>query len=279
MYQHTSLCTGSAPIFQSVFSSQILHPGAPLTLKCSASGDPMPEIRWFLYSRPLSDHHVEHHREGGSRLEPVDESLMMMSERRKRYRIGDFLDSKGVIISYVNVSSLTSHDGGLYSCQAFSESGSSTHSALIQVYGIPSIHPMDNVTIVTGAKLQVDCPFSGYPIQDIRWQKGNNFYSSIPFHFYSLLEQSSVFFLPPQMKMNESNESGEWISNEMKESASLRYLFCCKNFEEEEENFHFKWYLLFLLVSFLPHFLVTLIFAPFSFSYFSFSVADQRPIH
>lgn len=154
-------------------------------IKCSAQGDPMPQIRWFLYSRPLSDHD-----EGE---EEVDHHESLMKERRKRFRIGDFLDSKGVIISYVNVTSLTSHDGGLYTCQAFSESGSSTHSALIQVYGPPSVHEMDNLTVVTGSKLQVDCPYSGYPIQDIRWQKGKNvFFLSLPF-FLSL----SAFSLLP----------------------------------------------------------------------------------
>lgn len=272
-------------MFKSVFSTQILHPGSPLMLKCSAEGDPMPQIRWFLYSRPLSDHHegeeeVDHH-----------ESLMKEIERGKRFRIGDFLDSKGVIISYVNVTSLTSHDGGVYTCQAFSESGSSTHSALIQVYGPPSVHGMDNLTVVTGSKLQVDCPYSGYPIQDIRWQKGKKILLSLSFCFFSLLSLSErkrvilvsnhqLISFRSQMKMNESNEK-ETVSEMNEGSASSSF-----QKKKVRSSFPVVYLLSFLLsLSFSSPFLpilicssYTLIFAPFILLPLSWFYV-HRPIH
>lgn len=196
-----SLSPGSEPVFQSVFSSQLLHPGTPLSLKCSATGDPMPQIRWFLYDLPLTDHHDS--------FDPFDENLMSGDGRKRRFRIGDFLDSHGTIISYVNVSTISSHDGGLYTCQAYSDTGGSLyHSALIQVYGPPSIHPMDNVTIVTGNKLQVDCPYSGYPVKDVRWKKGSldTFVSSrTMFSFYSKSLSLSFRFIHFHLR-----ERGMW---------------------------------------------------------------------
>ena len=43
--------------------------------------------------------------------------------------------------------------------------------------GPPVIRSTPTVKAIEGQRLQVSCPASGYPIEQITWQKGNNFNS------------------------------------------------------------------------------------------------------
>ncbi|RWS31341.1 cell adhesion molecule-like protein [Leptotrombidium deliense] len=122
-----------------------------MSLKCSASGSPLPEIRWYRYNKLLTD-----------------------TNYRRRTRFGDYVTDNGLISSHLNVSSVTVEDGGLYTCEAFNEIGSTRHSAAIHVFGAPFVHKIDNITLVTTAKVHIDCPYSGFPIESVTWKKGEN---------------------------------------------------------------------------------------------------------
>lgn len=148
-----STSPGEPPEFRDTFRTRTVHVGEfGLNLKCSAFGSPLPQIRWFFYNKQIRD------------------SLVTM-RYKNRYRIADYVNEQGTIISYLNISSVSAQDGGLFSCEAVNDLGTRRHSALIQVYGPPIVHDMDNVSVVTEGKLELDCAFSGYPVQ-VMWTKG-----------------------------------------------------------------------------------------------------------
>lgn len=121
-----------------------------MSLKCSASGSPLPQIRWYLYGRPISE-----------------------SIQKKKLRTGDFVDSNGDIISHLNISNVNNEDGGLFSCEASNDAGSINHAAPVWIIGLPYVHKIKNITIISGEKSSIDCPYSGYPIEFIDWAKGD----------------------------------------------------------------------------------------------------------
>ncbi|KAG1653135.1 Down syndrome cell adhesion molecule-like protein Dscam2 [Nymphon striatum] len=119
-----------APMIISGFTRRHLQPGPSINLNCEVSGDPVPDISWYL-----------------------DGSLISNTERtviRTRIR---------------------SEDGGLYQCIATNKAGQAKHSERINVYGVPSVRQMGNVTVVAGEKFSLRCPVYGYPIHTMVWQK------------------------------------------------------------------------------------------------------------
>ena len=77
------------PAFLSVFSvSEPLKPGHQLSVKCSATGVPLPQIVWTLDGSPLAD--------------------------QGRIRVGDYVSSDGIVNSFVNITALRTEDGGMY---------------------------------------------------------------------------------------------------------------------------------------------------------------------
>lgn len=64
-----------------------LRTGYGLSLKCSATGLPLPQIVWTLDGSPISEH--------------------------SRLRIGDYVTTDGMVNSYVNISSIRTEDGGM----------------------------------------------------------------------------------------------------------------------------------------------------------------------
>ncbi|KAH9406242.1 hypothetical protein TYRP_013848, partial [Tyrophagus putrescentiae] len=131
----------------SVFAEQTLQPGQPLTLKCIASGNPIPQVVWHIYdSLPIPDH-------------------------ISRYRIGDYVTRDSLLVSYVNISSVLPEDGGIYSCTAANDVASVRHSARINVFGKPSVRRMSNMTAVAGESISITCPVGGYPIDVIIWER------------------------------------------------------------------------------------------------------------
>jgi Down syndrome cell adhesion protein len=76
------------PHFTHIFGPlEPIRPGAGLSLKCSATGLPLPQIVWTIDGQTISEH--------------------------SRLRIGDYVTSDGVVNSYVNISAVKSNDGGL----------------------------------------------------------------------------------------------------------------------------------------------------------------------
>lgn len=89
-----------------------------------------------------------------------------------RLRIGQHITIAGEVVSYLNISSVHTNDGGHYKCVAVSKVGTAEHTAHLNVYGLPFIRPMDKKNIVSGENLFVTCPVAGYPLESITWERG-----------------------------------------------------------------------------------------------------------
>ncbi|KAJ8667920.1 hypothetical protein QAD02_009583, partial [Eretmocerus hayati] len=133
------------PQIRSAFQEETLQPGPSVFLKCTASGNPTPEITWELDGKKLSN--------------------------TERFQVGQYVTVNGDVVSNLNISSIHTNDGGLYKCIASSKVGSAEHSARLNVYGLPFIRHMDKKAIVAGETLRVTCPVAGHPIESIVWER------------------------------------------------------------------------------------------------------------
>ncbi|CAG2172620.1 unnamed protein product, partial [Oppiella nova] len=86
-----------------------LVPGMTLSLKCSATGLPLPQIIWTVDGQSVSDNW--------------------------RLRIGDYVSSDGVVNSYVNITNIRVEDGGLYKCLALNGMNTAVHHNRVVVLG------------------------------------------------------------------------------------------------------------------------------------------------
>lgn len=188
--------TESPPEFREKFYPRTIYPGSHLNLKCSATGTPLPTIRWFRYHEPLSEHfittpssssstattrsHYHHYSLSSPPMIKTSDAgyvgygggVVRFLKTSSDVRIADYVDSKGTIISHLNLTSVSTEDGGLYSCEAVNDVGLVSHSGMVNVYGPPFVHSMSNVSVISTGRLRLDCPVSGYPIEEIRWRKG-----------------------------------------------------------------------------------------------------------
>lgn len=89
-----------------------------------------------------------------------------------RYAIGQFVDLSGDVISHLNISHVRTEDGGLYKCRAANNIGEVWHMARLNIFGPPYVRAISPIRAVAGEDLVVFCPFSGYPIDNIRWERG-----------------------------------------------------------------------------------------------------------
>ncbi|XP_050346767.1 cell adhesion molecule Dscam2 isoform X7 [Nymphalis io] len=133
------------PQIRHSFGEQTLRSGPSLRLKCVASGNPTPDIAWHLDGDKLNS---------GERLQ-----------------IGQFVTADGNVESHLNISSVHTNDGGLYSCIASSKVGSASHAARVNVYGLPYVRVMKKRPVVAGDTLVAHCPVAGYPIDSIVWER------------------------------------------------------------------------------------------------------------
>ncbi|XP_018312504.1 Down syndrome cell adhesion molecule-like protein Dscam2 [Mycetomoellerius zeteki] len=129
------------------FIEQTIQPGPSVSLKCSAAGNPTPQISWLLDGFPL----------------PQNDRLL----------IGQYVTVYGDVISHVNITTVKPEDGGEYECIASSRAGEARHSARLNIYGLPYVRPMSPVSAVAGKQLYIKCPVAGYPIESIVWEKGD----------------------------------------------------------------------------------------------------------
>ncbi|XP_024945332.1 Down syndrome cell adhesion molecule-like protein Dscam2 isoform X13 [Cephus cinctus] len=133
------------PLLLYSFIEQTLQPGPAVSLKCSAAGNPTPQVSWTLDGFPL----------------PIN----------ARFVIGQYVTVHGDVISHVNISHVMVEDGGEYSCTAENRAGKVTHAARLNVYGLPYIRFIPKVTAVAGETLRLKCPVAGYPIEEIKWER------------------------------------------------------------------------------------------------------------
>lgn len=85
--------------------------------------------------------------------------------------MGQYVDISGDVISHLNISHVRTDDGGLYKCTATNTVGSVSHSARLNIFGPPYVRAISPIKAIAGEDLMVFCPFSGYPIENIRWEK------------------------------------------------------------------------------------------------------------
>ncbi|VVC29919.1 Fibronectin type III,Immunoglobulin subtype,Immunoglobulin-like domain,Immunoglobulin-like [Cinara cedri] len=127
------------------FTEQTLQPGPSLSLKCVASGNPLPQFTWTLDGFPIPE--------------------------SNRIMTGQYVTARDDVIAHVNISSLKVEDGGEYTCIAHNEIAQVSHSSRINVYGFPYVREMPSVHVVAGKQLVVKCPVAGYPIESINWER------------------------------------------------------------------------------------------------------------
>ncbi|XP_022252996.1 Down syndrome cell adhesion molecule-like protein Dscam2 isoform X3 [Limulus polyphemus] len=131
------------PVILSAFTEQVLKPGVDLSLSCTATGNPIPQITWTLEELGIPE--------------------------LSRIRLGDYVTSRGHVVSYVNISNVRVEDGGEYTCMATNMAGVVTHSATVSIYGPPVIRPMRNLSVLSGETMTLRCPVAGYPIKSMTW--------------------------------------------------------------------------------------------------------------
>jgi hypothetical protein len=86
--------------------------------------------------------------------------------------IGQYVTLSSDVVSHVNITNVKPDDGGEYSCIAKSRAGESSHSARLNIYGLPFVRAMPNaISAVAGKTLQIKCPVAGWPIDKIIWEK------------------------------------------------------------------------------------------------------------
>ena len=156
------------PQLTQTFARQVIHPGSSVSLKCIASGTPLPHFTWTLDGSPL----------------PVSPDI-------QRYFLGQQQDDQQMAVTHLNISHVRVEDGGhykvlrvfagqnygpslpisIFQCVAENRVGRAEHSAAIHVYGPPHVRPMGGVVAVGGKRLEMTCPVAGYPIESVVWEK------------------------------------------------------------------------------------------------------------
>ncbi|CAH2050967.1 unnamed protein product, partial [Iphiclides podalirius] len=141
----------TAPELQYTFIEQVLRPGQVVTLKCSAAGSPPPHFTWMLDGQPLNT-----------------------MSRGHRYSVEQFATKNNDVVSYLNISSVRSEDGGLYTCKAANSLGEVSHTSRLNIYGPPYVRSIGPIRAVAGRELVLYCPYSGYPISSVKWERDGN---------------------------------------------------------------------------------------------------------
>ncbi|KAG1678830.1 Down syndrome cell adhesion molecule-like protein Dscam2 [Nymphon striatum] len=135
-----------SPVITQSFKEQTLKPKSRFSLRCAASGNPRPNIRWML-----------------------DGELIQNVQRRVSYTHDILID--GTVVSDLKVENAQIQDGGYYTCYVQNKAGGNEYSARINVYGEPTVRRMTNMSIVAGQDLLLNCFVYGYPISKISWKK------------------------------------------------------------------------------------------------------------
>ncbi|KOB72718.1 Down syndrome cell adhesion molecule-like protein, partial [Operophtera brumata] len=138
----------TAPELQYTFIEQVLRPGQVVTLKCSAAGSPPPHFTWMLDGQPLNT-----------------------MARGHRYSVEQFATKTNDVVSYLNISAVRSEDGGLYTCRAANSIGEVSHTSRLNIYGPPYVRSIGPIRAVAGRELILYCPYSGYPITSVKWER------------------------------------------------------------------------------------------------------------
>ncbi|KAL3211220.1 hypothetical protein MRX96_036589 [Rhipicephalus microplus] len=133
------------PVLVSNFQDVVVRPEESVSLRCAATGTPLPQITWSFYDIQVQD--------------------------SSRVRVGDYVSRDGSVISFVNVTRVRHEDGGAYRCEASNVHGSHAHSGRLNVLGPPAVRDMPNRTVVAGRRAVLHCPYYGHPVSRVAWHK------------------------------------------------------------------------------------------------------------
>uniref|UniRef100_A0A6B2E762 Putative down syndrome cell adhesion molecule 2 isoform r n=1 Tax=Phlebotomus kandelakii TaxID=1109342 RepID=A0A6B2E762_9DIPT len=178
------------PVLLYSFIEQTLQPGPAVSLKCSAAGNPTPQVTWTLDGFPL----------------PTN----------GRFLIGQYVTVHGDVISHVNISHVMVEDGGEYSCIAENRAGKISHSARLNIYGLPYIRLIPKVTAVAGEDLHLKCPVAGYPIEEIHWERNAR---ELPDDIRQKVQPDGSLIISPVQKTDDSGTYTCWARNKQGHSA------------------------------------------------------------
>lgn len=79
-----------------------------------------------------------------------------------RFLVGQYVTIHDDVISHVNITNVKAEDGGEYSCTATNSVGKVTHSARINVFGLPYIREMPKVIGIAGSDLVIKVSYTYY---------------------------------------------------------------------------------------------------------------------
>ena len=141
----------SYPLVLPTFYNQILHPGQALSLECVASGTPAPALTWLLDGEPVEPRGTITTLTPGSVAADKTVSLTLRTEAAQP------------------------EDGGWYKCVASNYLGEDSRTRRADVLGPPHARRMRDRAVVAGHDLWLHCPYSGHPIEDVRWSRAGEF--------------------------------------------------------------------------------------------------------
>uniref|UniRef100_T1IT69 Down syndrome cell adhesion molecule-like protein Dscam2 n=1 Tax=Strigamia maritima TaxID=126957 RepID=T1IT69_STRMM len=133
------------PEIISSFEEKIMEPGNNLKLECEAIANPRPSAKWFIDGNEI--------------------------DQTNRISIKNNNKNINLARSVLEIPNIKSEDGGVYTCQFVNVKGVTKHSNRINVVGTPGIRPMKKVQGIAGRSVQINCPYYGYPIKQIKWMK------------------------------------------------------------------------------------------------------------
>ncbi|VEN52804.1 unnamed protein product, partial [Callosobruchus maculatus] len=107
-------------------------------------------------------------------------------------------------------------DGGEYTCTAENRAGKTSHSARLNIYGMPYIRLIPKVTAVAGETLRLKCPVAGYPIEEIHWERGG---SELPVDLRQKVQADGTLIIHPVEKKADSGVYTCWARNKQGHSA------------------------------------------------------------
>lgn len=160
------------------FISQSLQPGPSVSLKCSAVGNPVPVLSWFIDGVLVSDGGGPASFSSADNLDYLPSRFWREHQHHTRFSIGGASTSlnsgqpaSGEILSYLNISEVHGEDSGVYTCVASNIVGIMEHSARVNIFGQIFVKEMSPLILVAGQNVQIPCYYGGFPVDKIVWQK------------------------------------------------------------------------------------------------------------
>ncbi|CAM1303015.1 Uncharacterised protein r2_g1302 [Pycnogonum litorale] len=137
-----------APSFTNTFKSRTLQPGPSIELECTGIGRPNPMVEWIR---------------NGNKIYNGDNVM-----------IRETVGKRGSVTSQLTVKSIKVEDGGKYVCKIGNKLGVDTHSERINIYGLPIVHKINDVSVGQGLQVTLNCYVSGFPIKSIAWSRADS---------------------------------------------------------------------------------------------------------